>query len=352
MLRLTPCTCAALLVLAVLPVGRACGDGCGHPGPQGGDRLFDKHGPAATDFPVRCAVGVDPVPVEPPPPLYDLRGTVVDATPDISEEHFAKLVAAESEEEFGQALGKILRDRPAPDVVVTLRGESIARTTVTDPQGRFEFTGLPRGAYEVSAEMPSLFAGAGEARMATARKEVTLDTHRQVALALRADLVTVSGRIIDDRGRPVAGAAVIGEPYPMPEVAEVTPASVFAVSLADGSYELEGLIPYSLYRIAGYLNGGDPTESGQYPFYVEIRVRAEGWVQDRAGVPRLPIVTEELLDPARRLLQALSALEKAHRQDGRYDILGEKAGLPLPASHGNTITGIDIVLQPAGDRAP
>ncbi len=73
----------------------------------------------------------------------------------------------------------------------------------------------------------------------------------------------------------------------------------------------------------------------------DIRVEADGFVQGKENVPRVPLVTEELLGPARRLLKALNQL--VVEQD-----LREKEDIPLPASHGNTITGIDIVLDQAG----
>ena len=44
--------------------------------------------------------------------------------------------------------------RPAPNVLVSLKGG--LKTTVTDPDGEFEFTSLPAGLYQVTIDRASL----------------------------------------------------------------------------------------------------------------------------------------------------------------------------------------------------
>jgi hypothetical protein len=106
---------------------------------------------------------------------------------------------------------------------------------------------------------------------------------------------------------------------------------------------LPGLDPPNLWRTAGYLCGGDPTAEG-HSFYLVVRVEANDFVQGRENVPRFPLVTADLLDSARRLLKAMSQVQT--RLEGISE-LREKEGLgPFPASRGNTIPGIDIVLDP------
>lgn len=140
---------------------------------------------------------------------------------------------------------------------------------------------------------------------------------------VRSDLVDVRGRITDLQGRPIAGAKVRGEHYPMPDSSDVEKAhpARFALSGTDGSYELRGFVPLDVYRITGYLVGGDPTESGLNPFYVKVYVDADGFVQGKENVPKVPLVTEELLGPARRLLKAMSQMSSkngggASREEG------------------------------------
>ena len=65
------------------------------------------------------------------------------------------------------------------------------------------------------------------------------------------------------------------------------------------------------------------------------------------NVPKVPLVTEELLIPARRLLWIfLNASEDLTEQKKQ-----EFRERETPSSKGNTITGIDIVLDRAGKGA-
>jgi len=279
-----------------------------------------------------------------------IQGIVVDVTPNLSQENLTKLeMAAErkSENEFSQILqGMYETSSPVPNATVTAKGDSVTKKTNTDSQGKFKFTGLPSGDYEISAEVSS---GARSKRMATVKpvkaylRGSTLTASVQVPV--RSDLVTIRGRILDAAGNPIAGANVRGEPFPMPESAEVTPPTQFAVSGADGSYELNGFRPNSIYRIAGYLAGGDPTRDdaggSNIPFYIQVHVEADGFEQDKTKIPEIPLVTEELLGPARRLLDILRKLEMQLKGTSE---LSEKKGVFLPPSEGNVITGIDIVL--------
>lgn len=166
-------------------------------------------------------------------------------------------------------------------------------------------------------------------------------------MLVRSDLITVRGRITDTQGRPIAGAKVCGEPSPSPDSSEIMKCypTRFAVSDPDGSYELNWFVPPDLDQISGYLLGGNPTFNNR-PFYVKVYVKANGFAQDKANVPNVPLVTEELLFPARRFLNIEKKLQTLLK--GSSDKV-EKKDVYLPSSHGNTITGIDIVLEKAGN---
>jgi len=277
-----------------------------------------------------------------------IRGRVVDATPDYSAESFARLeqaLTARSEEQFKTAFEHMLQpQRPAPNVTVTLRGTSLTRTVVSDAAGQFEFADLPTGDYELSADTPTRYGLTNETRVAlgnTAVKYCMGD--REVRLDLYADRITVRGRITDADGRPVAGAKVTGvqEINDCPSE-EVSAHVVSTTSGADGVYELTRLNPPNVWRTAGYLCGGDPTLDC-HSFYTVVRVDAAGFIQGRGSIPRFPTVTEEVLAASRRLLMIMRQYETAEK--GSSEVRERDDRGPFPASRGNTITGIDVVLE-------
>ena len=276
------------------------------------------------------------------PPMFDIYGIVIDATPDLSQEKLAKLATPSlSGKDYIQALTEIFEGRPASNIVVAVRSKSVTRETVADSEGKFRFTSLPAGDYEVSAQMPSPPSGQGSKLMATVKQRIRLDSNEKVDLRLRVDLITVKGRITDANGKPVAGAKVIvveeiDDPGNM-----LNTRTYSTVSNADGSYELQGLEPTDLTRITAYLYRASPRALD----YVTIHVEADGFAQGKESVPKVPLLTEALLCPARCLLKAES--QRAVRNGGAE--LREKDGLSIPSSHGNTITGIDIVLKKAGE---
>ncbi len=283
-------------------------------------------------------------------PALSITGQVVDATPDYAQLDFDKLASAKSEDDLRQFFAALTRERPAAQATVRLRARKTTQETTADADGKFTFRDLQlHQSYDVSAEWPSPLYTGDQARLATATVHIDeLAGSRTVTLRLRADGIVIRGRLTDPNGQPVVGAKVRGEPYPVPETNEATPPTRHAVSDAAGYYELRDLgPPQHIHKIAGYLNGGDPTEGGQYSFYTEVLVEAGSHVQPLNRVPRIPLVTADVLVPARRYLQALAQAEATLRPDGRRNIKGEQPNLPLPASHGNIITGIDIVLDPA-----
>jgi len=280
------------------------------------------------------------------PNRYDIHGAVVQSNMETClESLMTKLEAAASVEECERILtGETMQPSklPVPDAVITLQGDSVTRNTVTDAEGEFQFISLPRGEYELSAERPLRFARTGDARLAAARKRVKLDKDTSVNVELCADLLAVRGRITDADGRSIAGANVTTM-YDDPTVDSgevwrrhalwVFSATRSTLSDADGFYELHGLEPTdNFYRIAGYLVTG----SRGALRYVNLRVEADGFVQSKEDVPRVPLVTEEGLYWGRRFIRAFARFSKEDHP--------EKQGI-LPSIEGNTITGIDVVLK-------
>ncbi|MBU4179857.1 MAG: carboxypeptidase-like regulatory domain-containing protein [Verrucomicrobia bacterium] len=146
------------------------------------------------------------------PASYEIHGTVIDMTPDISDASIAKLEHAFINSDAKQILSVSeaigLGSVPRLNVVVRLRGDSvngavnlhqpswwdnydeilermlkewakpdtgsmspsgsvIKKGVVTDSRGNFEFIGLPAGVYQISAEAPANLSETGMQRMAS-----------------------------------------------------------------------------------------------------------------------------------------------------------------------------------------
>lgn len=286
---------------------------------------------------------------------FDIQGTVIDMTPDISEESFAKLEHAASDEESRTILEQIMKCEARSNAIVTLTGNSVKQKVITNSQGNFKFVALSAGDYELSAEAPSRLFSTGMKRIATGTRRIKIgpsgDQTSRIKLDIHAYPIIVRGRITAN-GQPVAKAKVTGTPVPFQK--NQVSKTVVTASNADGSYELQGFIPPNLYRIAGYLLGGDPLEGGlsSEHFYVEISVEADGFVQDKKDVPRVPLVTEELLVPACRLKEImLQAAERSNSKEKELQDARQFRIKDFPSSKGNTITGIDIILEKAEENA-
>jgi hypothetical protein len=292
---------------------------------------------------------------------YEIIGTVYDPVSDSWwEDFFTKLEAAESEKEFDQIL-KRPSDHLAvvsADSVVTLRGSSLTQETVTDAEEKYKFIGLSAGSYVISCEKTETSTRTGEERIAVAKNGVQFkpnfpDRGRTVDLRLHDDYITVKGRITDANGHPVAGAKVVGTAAPITTAFEAwsehsgeDPRTVSTVSKADGLYELSGIDPANLIALTRYLANGSPGDELGYGFFVDIIARADDFVQSNNKAKRVPLVTEEILYRARRFFKAYSQVVR--RTGGKET--QEKQDLPYPfsSSHGNTITGIDIVVEQIG----
>lgn len=280
---------------------------------------------------------------------FSLVGGVTDVSFPSSEEILKKLAQAKTFEETLTLYNKDdphLKNRAVSNATVTLRSrsrQSFVQTTKTDSQGMYVFDGLTDDYYEVSSEIPVVIAG--QQRTAKARVPFTLSTRRCVWLNLRTDLVTVQGKVLDLAGQPVAGVKVRGNPD-FGDVAtsewSVQYPTRYAVSEADGSYELTDLVPLKFASVAHYLLGYDATEQGQVPLCVRLYVEGYPSILSYEAVTKVPLVTEENLQYARQYLVIMKKLETSIKG---HSTKVEKKDIYLPKSKGNVITGVDIVLK-------
>ena len=269
-------------------------------------------------------------------PVGTISGTVVDERPNCSPENCARLAQCTSEEEAKEILREIVGGGPAEGATVTVTNDAITRETVTDAEGRYTFTDLPMGSYHVVAMKVDRHRGPIHG--------VGTDTEcgKAAHLVIHDKRITVRGRIIDPDGRPIAGAEIIGTLVPMAETGR--PKMRHAISDANGVYALKVLEPVGVYRVAGYLNGGSLDAPGSLHTQIEIRVEAEGFRQDRANAPRVPLIAERQLLDGLRLWEALAQLAITM---GHGDSWTEpKIRLPYTTEK-DAVTNVDIVLAPA-----
>ncbi len=143
--------------------------------------------------------------------------------------------------------------RPQRRAVVTLTGSGPASgsAVVTDDQGRFLFSGLPAGRYDLTASKPGFVTGAyGAKRPGRGGTPVVLMNDQRVNLApiVMARGAVIAGTVRDARGEPVQGVRVhvMREGY-SPQNGE---RMLLAVSAPGGETDDRGM-----YRIYGLLPG-------------------------------------------------------------------------------------------------
>jgi beta-lactamase regulating signal transducer with metallopeptidase domain len=306
--------------------------------------------------PTRFAIDIEQKPLETEniTQTHNISGILMDATETIPEEFWEEFETAQSEKEVQEVLDKKLFSPqiPLPNVIVNLTGKSLTKQAVTDANGKFVFTNLtgltfgPYGGvvscetYEISAEIPVQSDPNNMNYTATVKQYIKLDSDKDINLKLRTDLITIKGRVTDSNGQPISGAKVNAKlginDHAMDEYWENhTPPKWVAISNNDGMYELHGIEPANFYQVFGYLFSGRPYK------YIDIKVIANGFVQHKNNIPRVPIMSEDILNQARNFLKHINQISQ---KTGR-PIIHEKEGLDLPSTNGKTITGIDIMLE-------
>ena len=172
---------------------------------------------------------------------------------------------------------------------------------------------------------------------------------------VRDDYINVKGRITDSRGKPAAGAYIIGESTPLEnggvgETTEHTAAiqgqQIRGRSDYDGYYELKGFRAANFYKVFRYLINTKKGVRGSYQFFVDITARAEGFMQSSNKPLRVPLASQEQVHRARRILEAYSQV--AIRTGDKEYPENKQQEYPLADSTGGTLTGVDIVLDQNG----
>jgi hypothetical protein len=111
--------------------------------------------------------------------------------------------------------GRVVSDAGAPvrGADVALSGDHI-RQTVTDDQGRYEFTALPAGRFYLNANKPGfatpIFTFTSRSLPASFQLADGQELNRTITLT-RGGVIT--GRLIDELGEPITGAEIRAERY-------------------------------------------------------------------------------------------------------------------------------------------
>ena len=293
-----------------------------------------------------------------------IYGTIYDApSEDWWEEYFTKLANAETMSEFSRILeSQVNTKKPASGITVrlidTLGKARITKETKTNKNGKYEFTELGVGKYQRSAEKMTVSKRTGNTSDAIAQSrwfelyESSLHPKRvEQNLSLDDGYITVSGRVLDESGKPMAGAKVCGTSTPLEndgigETDETT--RIFAaqqiceITDENGYYELKGFRAANFYDTFRYLINTNKGIRGAYKFFVNITADSQDGTY-RGKLERIPLVGENQAYRARCLLNELNKLcektgEEVHPENMDLE-------WPLAKSKGGKLVDVDIHLE-------
>jgi hypothetical protein len=282
---------------------------------------------------------------------FNIKGTIWNGTPDLSTEHFERAmkevpeIKTEADIEKAEAIFTFFvrpEKRPVPDAVVTLYFGNKSLKTKSGPNGVFTFKGLPRGKYRISAEalLPPPTKTEPN-RITMIEKEFNIyRSDANIDIDLRADAITLKGRVTDEQGNAIAGAKISGVTHPTLE--SPMPPVIHTVSDKNGYYEFRQFRTNDIFKVMRYLRGYKPNYNSMYTFFLEIKVEAPGFTQKKECIPMVPIVSEELINGARQLGKLMNEILKVLDKDDQWI---EKEDMYLPPTYGNIITDIDIILE-------
>jgi hypothetical protein len=171
----------------------------------------------------------------------------------------------------------------------------------------------------------------------TIKKDV-VSFSKDVYVELSTNLITIKGRIVDQRGNPIANAKIsadieiadnsaCGEGPPSPQY--------FTCSDSQGDFELVGLPTTGVYDLAVYLGGAYETALTK----LKITVQSPGFATKELFV-YMVTDTEE-----KDALIFLDALNKMVAKNGGEKLELRTDKMPFPKSTGNTMYVDQIVLD-------
>lgn len=118
----------------------------------------------------------------------------------------------------GMIAGRVIDSKDAPvDAIVALRGpqvsgpQELVRRVAVDAQGRFVFTALPPGRYELAADQFGYMRGSpGKLALGDSSPPLELAENQQLIdlSIVMWKLASISGRVVDEAGEPIVNVGV------------------------------------------------------------------------------------------------------------------------------------------------
>ncbi len=294
---------------------------------------------------------------------YEICGTV---TTEMSEgrweEFFARMDAAKTEKELNDIVTSERQPgkEPAANVEVKLIGrygnKPFERITSTDNNGNYWFKDLPIGSYRISCQDNIVYNRTGSIVTMVGEGDKPIEfvlsgkKRAEMDIELRDNnLLTVTGRVLDQKGRPITNAVVTGTSTPLEnggigETSEQT--RIFSPQIITGKTDAEGRYQLAGFEAAHYINvfrsliNTNKDARGPYKFFADITVRADGYVPAERKAYRVPLAGEEQLYRARRLLKAYEKLDT----DAKVKENPEPVW-PFAKCEGSKLVGVDIVMK-------
>jgi protocatechuate 3,4-dioxygenase beta subunit len=243
---------------------------------------------------------------------------------------------------------------PVAGLDVKLSWSAESRAERTDPDGRFDFSELEPGRYQLVARQAAAVATTGPITLALA------ETRADLVLVLTRGLV-LAGRVLDPGGRGVEDAHLEARPADAPEAAPAR-----ARTDATGRYLFEGLLP-GIHELTAGAQGRRPARASarltadvrDLDLVLRPEVAVRGRVVTRAGDP----VGGAQLIASLRGPGSLATREGTHStEDGTYQLEHLGPGLlTIVARHALGLARfgpealadgeekiIDLVLRPGG----
>jgi hypothetical protein len=179
---------------------------------------------------------------------FNIAGKLCDDSPDLLREKLARLEKSIGHASFEENFANLLEKTPVGGATVTLQGKEFIRDIKTDSEGKFKFADVPAGLYRISCEFKSKKSG----EIVAINKSV-VGVSKDVYVELSPNLITIKGRITDQKGIPVAKARITGRIERYDNMIQEPPEDTrqwYAVSDAEGNYCLTGIEPLDWFRLA------------------------------------------------------------------------------------------------------